>query len=451
MKLYLKLYLAFCITLLLATGIMVSFLFQINEINEKSQWEAFLKERVNSLSELFINNLENDGWDQNKERASSMSAERIGRWIGGKVWILDSHQEVIGSNTNLPKPMLDEKHYFQIQNSQFSKNDNSWIAKIDLSKENISIIISINKPDRKGPHVFFGVVLSILLGFVILLFPLRFLLGKPLKEIKDTAFEISQGNLNRRAVINTKDELKKVADTINLMANQIQRVLQNSIDVNAHVSHELRSPISRMRVILELILDEMKQIQPNFKKRTEELTQEIERLDELVGAVLQLSKFNLKEGKYLPTDISVQLVQIMKEREEFIQERKIKVITFIDPSLVVTLDPLWSESILKNLIDNSLLYSDLKQEIEIELKILENNFYFSIQNCILDENENPEKWFLPFVRGNNEISAKNKEGLGLGLAISRSAAERMGGSLTVTKKNTWIQFTWTHPLKVKVD
>jgi signal transduction histidine kinase len=97
-----------------------------------------------------------------------------------------------------------------------------------------------------------------------------------------------------------------------------------------------------------------------------------------------------------------------------------------------------------------LLYSDLKQEIEIELKILENNFYFSIQNCILDENENPEKWFLPFVRGNNEISAQNKDGLGLGLAISRSAAERMGGSLTVTKKNTWIQFTWTQALKVKV-
>ncbi|MCG9873354.1 MAG: HAMP domain-containing histidine kinase [Leptospiraceae bacterium] len=450
MKLYLKLYLAFCITLLLATVIMASFLFQINEINEKSQWEAFLKERVNSLSELFVNNLENDGWNNDKERASSLSAERIGRWIGGKVWILDSTQKVIGSNTNLPKPVLDEQHYFQIQNSQFSKNDNSWIAKIDLSKKEISIIISINKPDRKGPHVFFGIVLSILLGFIILLFPLRFLLGKPLREIKDTAFEIAQGNLNRRAVINTKDELKKVADTINLMADQIQRVLQNSIDVNAHVSHELRSPISRMRLILELLLDEMKQIQPNFKKRTEELTLEIERLDELVGAVLQLSKFNLKDGKYQPTDLSAQLVQIMKEREEFILERNIKVKATIDPALKVNLDPVWSESILKNLIDNSLLYGDLKQEIKIELKILENNFYFIIENSILDEDENPEKWFLPFVRGNNEISAQNKDGLGLGLAISRSAAERMGGSLTVTKKNTWIQFTWTQALKVKV-
>jgi len=93
-----------------------------------------------------------------------------------------------------------------------------------------------------------------------------------------------------------------------------------------------------------------------------------------------------------------------------------------------------------------LLYGNPKDEIIIELKIIGNIISFSIENGIYENILNTEKLFLPFVRGENEESLQNKEGLGLGLALSRSSAERMGGSLEVWQNLKKIRFTWNHPI-----
>jgi signal transduction histidine kinase len=446
MRLYLKLYIAFCLTLLFAIAIMVTLLFHMNEMNEKAQWESFLSDRVKSLSELVINNLQNDNWESNRVKAAQLSSERIGRWIGGKVWILDSTETILGSNSKEDIPKIVGNHFIKIENSQFSKSEHSWLAKINLLEEGLIVVISIPKPDRGGPHLILGIVLALLLGFIILFLPLNYLIGKPLTEIKNTALEIAQGNLNRRAKIYSKDELASVAETINLMANQIERALQNSKDVNAHVSHELRSPIARMRVILELLSDESEETNTGILKRKKELTHEIERIDELVGAVLQLSKLNSQEGSYQDTNLNTLLNKILTDRNEYIQDKNIKLTKSIEQNTSAFLDPVWSESIFKNLIDNSLLYGNPKDEIIIELKIIGNIISFSIENGIYENILNTEKLFLPFVRGENEESLQNNEGLGLGLALSRSSAERMGGSLKVWQNLKKIRFTWNHPI-----
>ncbi len=82
-----------------------------------------------------------------------------------------------------------------------------------------------------------------------------YLLQKPVGDLIQVVESIAHGDLTRRAVVKSPQEMKRLADSFNAMADSLQRAEQNRRDMTADIAHELRNPLAVQRANLEAIQD----------------------------------------------------------------------------------------------------------------------------------------------------------------------------------------------------
>jgi signal transduction histidine kinase len=228
------------------------------------------------------------------------------------------------------------------------------------------------------------------------------------------------------------------------MADRIEVMISSYKELNAHVSHELRSPLARMHLGLELI--EMNQNILQDEKNQEKISNlklEILRLEELITGILNLSKSSLTTVKLDDLNLKDEILKILEFNQPKIFEKGIRIHKEIEIDFNLPLDRNSSLSILNNLIENALNYSPERDEILISLKRKENQFHFSTENSYESYGENIQSWLLPFIRGSEASILNSKDGVGMGLAIAKENAEKMKGNISIVKNGSRITFIWT--------
>ena len=115
-------------------------------------------------------------------------------------------------------------------------------------------------------------------------------ISSPVRKLRDAAVAIAAGDLDTRvteSVGRRSDELGYLARDFDNMADELQRAWQQQSELTRNVSHELRSPLARLRVALELARRKTGDL-PEFAK----IDKETERLDELIGQILDYAKMD---------------------------------------------------------------------------------------------------------------------------------------------------------------
>lgn len=246
--------------------------------------------------------------------------------------------------------------------------------------------------------------------------------AKSLEGVRDAASALGRGDLGARAPAEGPKELRAVAGTFNNMAATLVANLEAQRDFLANASHQLRTPLTGLKLRLEALKEQGGEAGAQAAKAEAEL----DRLSELVDGLLELARASSAD----PTGRSVDLAEaaraaVQRWAEPADRAGKRLRLTGEAPSGV------WGNStdvahILDNLIENALRYCPPGTEVTVETS--RENGRASLRVC--DDGpgipaEDRERVFERFYRGTNGRQAG--PGTGLGLAIVAELARRWGG------------------------
>jgi len=256
-------------------------------------------------------------------------------------------------------------------------------------------------------------------------------LTKRILQLRRATQKLATGNLSSRVNIAGNDEVSALANDFNLMAEQLQSILKSQRQLVSDVSHELRSPLARLRIALELAerSDKPKDTLPRIEKEADEL-------ENLVTDLLSLARIesaqSVLEKKELPL---CELLQKIIEDANFEGEKQQKQVLLQHcDDTVIKADPILMRSALENVIRNALRYTPAQSKVTVSLKKIDN----TLEICINDQGPGvPEKalrtLFEPFARV-SEARDRKTGGFGLGLAITGRVIEAHGGQVNAKNR-----------------
>jgi signal transduction histidine kinase len=315
------------------------------------------------------------------------------------------------------------------------------IARQDTSKQYWLFLI-----DQRRNLTFFFLQSQHLwiIGLVTLLcYAFAYHLTSPVRRLRTVLDRFGQGDLSLRAAINRKDELGELATSFNQMADRIQTLLTAERRLLLDISHELRSPLARLGVAVELARSG-----EDRDHMLDRIQKEADRLNELVAELLQVTRVegdpSMQKREEVPLDEL--LADIVYDS---LLEAKSKDCTLLlKAPMAVSLhgDEELIRRAIENVIRNAIRYAPAGTPVDIELGRLGDTAEISVRDYGpgVPEEALP-RIFDPFYRvdsDRNRISG----GLGLGLAIARRSVELHKGKLTARNANPGLLVTIQLPL-----
>jgi signal transduction histidine kinase len=292
----------------------------------------------------------------------------------------------------------------------------SVIAQVQLSDGNWATFDSQLQPEA------WSWPLRALLSMLVLLFGVVLLaivgvrwVTRPLKNFSLAAIELGK-NIDRAPLPETGPiEVVQAARALNGMQARLSRYLQDRTRILAAMSHDLKTPITRMRLRAELLDDE-----PARTKFIRDLSE----LEEMVSGTLSFMRGLETSEVIQPLDINALLESLQADAQE--SGHSVEIIGRATTSYECR--PQAIKRCLSNLIDNAIKYGHLARVSLIQLPS-------SLHVVVSDEGpgvptDELERLFDPFYRLE---SSRNRDygGTGLGLTIARSIAEQHGGTLVL--------------------
>ncbi len=251
-----------------------------------------------------------------------------------------------------------------------------------------------------------------------------------LKEISRAAQAFGQGDFSARANLPHRSTLAPLAETFNNMAGRIQQLIASHKELTRAISHELRTPISRIRFSLE-----MAQSAREEAKRQNylgEISRDVDELEDLVSELLSYARFD-RETPALHKEEQLMapwLVLVVKEIKPVLARATVScLISEEAEAITACIAPRYMARAVSNLIINAGKYSESR--IIVRLEKGENRCLIHIDDDgpgipMVDR----ERIFEPFVRL-DASRTKDTGGHGLGLAIVKQIITLHGGTVSV--------------------
>ena len=247
---------------------------------------------------------------------------------------------------------------------------------------------------------------------------------RPLGQLRGAVHDLGQAAYQQHTLArlaNRRDEFGVLAGDFNRMGERLQDLISSQRQLLRDVSHELRSPLARLRIALALA----ERAEPEDRvKLWPRLERECDRLEALISEILALARMDANLGAAQPLDISALLAN--RQQEAQLNEPEQQVTVQVDPNATLQGWPDMLERALDNLVRNALRFNPVGQPIELQAERIDDQVRLSVRDHgpgVLDEHL--ARLGEPFYRAPDQTAP----GHGLGLAIARRAAERHGGTL----------------------
>ncbi len=256
----------------------------------------------------------------------------------------------------------------------------------------------------------------------------------PLEKLTALTHKLAAGELSQRAPLQGPEEVQRLAQAFNEMAERLERMIQRQRDFVANAAHELRSPLTAMRLRLDLILNQIQEDPQAQRQYLEQLLEEIDRLKKTSDQLLMLS--SVDQGARLPpeaTDLSPLLYELSDEMAPLFHSRKQQFTIEVPPHLpAVLVNPEEVRIILRNLLDNAAKYTQTGGHVELRAEVRENQIAISVKdNGPGISDETLPHIFARFYRGDKSRSRTAESGSGLGLSLVKELVVLNRGTIEV--------------------
>ena len=266
-----------------------------------------------------------------------------------------------------------------------------------------------------------GIALVVLTLFSLLL---TLSITRPLDRLRGAVHDLGQTTYQQNSLARLagrRDELGVLANDFNRMGARLQDLIGSQRQLLRDVSHELRSPLARLRIALALA----ERAEPAEREKLwPRLIRECDRLEDLISEILTLARLDAEPSSAQPIDLA-QLAGKLREDVKLSHPEQQLDIT-LQPGMHLLGWPDMLERALDNLLRNALRFTPAGQPIELNVVRRSDEVYLEVR----DHGPGVAEQHLaqlgePFFRAPGQSAA----GHGLGLAIARRAAERHGGRL----------------------
>ncbi len=420
-NLFVKIFISFWVILVITAFVSISLSKLIREDDFRApEWE------LNNLQEVA------ERIERNPEHFLSPSYRPHKRSRFGLAFIVDHNGQVI-NQTNLSRGM----HRFildhaDINNPRVSVDDKFlWVGPwpITLNQQSYLLYVQRRPPPEQlhairklgfSPWILISV--SLLLSLVLCLLLTRHIV-QPLKRLRSAANKVSLGYLDTPLPeIQRGDEIGQLSDSLQRMVDTLNQAISNQQRLLSDISHELRSPLTRLNMALAL------------HKKRQEMTPEVarieresQRLAEMINALLSLSRMqvNAKQEQTKFDDLIADLINNC----EFEAEQLHKQFSADYPKqLRLVCYPQLLSSAIENVCRNALKYAKNKVSLKATVENKQLIVVITDDGPGLEESE-LNSIFRPFYRS-GEARDRDSGGVGLGLAIAESAIRQHGGNIT---------------------
>jgi len=258
---------------------------------------------------------------------------------------------------------------------------------------------------------------------------------KPVDEIAQTAQEIEGSDLSRRINVNTKDELGRLAATLNAMIGRLERAFQRQKQFTSDASHELRTPLAVIEAESSLALQK-ERARSEYRQSLETISQEAKQMSSLVDRLLFLARADAgkEQWNFIQVNLGKLVDNLSTDIEILCQEKGLLFQLSHIENLVVKGDEARLRGLFMNLLNNAIIYTPSQGTISVSLRREGQMAVVAIKDtgAGIPAGDIP-LIFERFYRVDKSRS-RAEGGSGLGLAICRYIAEAHGGRIEVESK-----------------
>ncbi len=303
----------------------------------------------------------------------------------------------------------------------------------------------IELPEQRplfGPHGVpgLGIFLAVITSGLVCFFLARYLTS-PIGQLRAATQKLASGDLTARADLpgsGRYDEMGGLIRDFNQMAERIENLVNAQNRLLTDISHELRSPLARLNVALELA---RQRSGAEAKSALDRIDRETNRLNELIQRLLTIARLEGgdESAEKVPVPLEDIIREIAKDASFEAQCRHCRVEVLVQNSAEVIGNPTLLHSAVENVVRNAIRYTQEGSAVEIHLEA-EQKLGDKEDAVIRVMDSGPgvpetalNKLFEPFYRL-DDARGRQTGGVGLGLAITDRAVRLQGGSVRASNR-----------------
>ncbi|MCW7538700.1 HAMP domain-containing histidine kinase [Aquabacterium sp. A7-Y] len=427
-SLYLRIYLT-VVAVLLLFALVAGWLFQRNIEHERQQEQAVWSDRMVAWGELAQNNLPPPEAPAAEQRAALLEwAERLRLPLaldgadGERIATSESYTRVEkeGPRRRFRIPLSDGRTVLVLRANRGPRSSAGAGVPGEPGREAASGRRALDRTLQPPPFLSGGgLVVGLVLLFVAVsagAWPVVRRLTRQLEALKGGVERFGAGQLSHRVEVQGRDEVAAVASSFNQAADRIEALVRSHQSLLANASHELRSPLARLKMAVSLMESASSEGRAGLKQ---EIEHNIRELDALVEEVLLASR--LDATPRLDPQELVDLLGLAAEEGAHVQAQ------VSGREVAVLGDERLLRRALRNLLENARRYGGSEPpEVMVEL----DGGHAVIRVCDRGPGvpeDQRERIFEAFYRMPGH--AEHAGGVGLGLSLVRQIAQRHGGAV----------------------
>ena len=439
MNLFLKIFLWFLAAIALMIGVVAFLNWSVQTEPVVSRWQNSVRNQMNIYAATAAQIRDNEGEAElrtflDRLRTADTVNEvavvaRDGRVVAGEVARADDFVPLVESSFASGEPQLN-----------VNAADTALAARSfdTAGGTRFALIVRWERPRAPAflgdSRVRYARYAVLLITAILVCYALAKYLSSPIGKLRDAAQKLAAGDLKTRVDVGRRrDELSDLAKDFDIMAERIESLIESQKRLSRDVSHELRSPLARMSVALEIAKQKNN---GELSPMLERIETESSRLNEMITRLLTLSKLETgtRDFRRETVDFSTLVEQIVDDAdfEAHANSKSVKIV-HMDRCQVVGSENLL-QSAVENVLRNAVKYTRKSTAVEVSVKAAGANVVFTVRDHgegVPDEELS--NLFRPFYRV-GEARERKTGGIGLGLAIVQQAVSVHNG--TVTASNT---------------
>lgn len=349
--------------------------------------------------------------------------------------------KTVGSNPYFDQPMVSVAVPVIVSNPSGDQGTSPILGAVFLHAPVVGLVEVLSQLRQY-------LLISLLLGLVVagvLSYLFWRVLFQPLRELREAALAVANGRYDTRVHITTGDEIQKLGEAFNYLAGEVGRLESLRRQFVADVSHELRTPLTAIRGYNEAIADGTAPDPATRAKYHQIIREEVERLERLVGDLLELSR--LQSGHIPLAREAVDLRELaegaaFRLRPEF-DKKDIKLITTFPPELEAEGLIVWADGdrimqVLLIFLSNALKFTPPGGQVTLAVQRVGTGQQNQVKVSVIDTGpgispEDQDRIWERFYKV-DKARTPGTGGTGLGLAIAKRIIEIHGGIVGVTSE-----------------